>query len=103
MPFLEVTQCPVALKQRRFPLKEGANTLGREKGCDIEIPDPRISGRHVVVMLRGDQVEIVDQNSTNGVFIFDNNKKRWEKRDAYELNNGDQIKIGRTVLHFMTS
>jgi|GEM_PF-2512624 len=69
MPFLEITQCPATLKQRRFPLKEGANSIGREKGCDIEIPDPRISSRHVLVLLAGDQVEVVDQNSTNGTWL----------------------------------
>src|SRR5690606_29080236 len=37
--------------------------------CDIEIPDPRVSSRHALIMVEGDKVEFVDQNSTNGVYI----------------------------------
>jgi adenylate cyclase len=99
MPFLEVTQCPVALKQRRFPLKEGANTVGREKGCDIEIPDPRISGRHITVFLSGDQVEIVDQNSTNGTWVngVRIRKAQWENGVTIALG-GTEIKLDFPVL-----
>jgi adenylate cyclase len=92
MPFVEVLQCPVTLKQRRFPLKEGANVVGREKGCDIEIPDPRISSRHLTVHLNGNQVEIVDQNSTNGTWLggVRIRKANWE--------SGSQIVLGGTEL-----
>jgi adenylate cyclase len=99
MPFLEITQCPVALKQRRFPLKEGVNVLGREKGCDIEIPDPRISGRHLMVILNGDQVEVVDQNSTNGTWVngVRIRKANWESGGIIILG-GSEIKLDFPVL-----
>ncbi len=80
-----------------------ADTLiGRDTTNDIVIDDTAMSNTHA--RIRGDNGRffIYDQNSTNGVFIFDTAANRWEKRDGYELQNGDQIKIGRTVLHFMT-
>lgn len=81
-----------------------ADTLiGRETSNDIVLDDTAMSNVHVRIRSENDRFFVFDQNSTNGVFIFDNAKQRWEKRDAYELNNGDQIKVGRTVLHFMTS
>ncbi len=69
MPLIEVINCPVPLKTNRFPLREGANVLGRDKECDVEIPDPRISSKHCIIMVEGDKVEFIDQNSTNGIFM----------------------------------
>ncbi len=53
---------------RKIPLRAGRMLLGRE-GCDIEIPDPRISAHHCWVQLENDQVEVMDNHSTNGTFI----------------------------------
>lgn len=99
MPFLEVTQCPVALKQKRFPLKEGVNMIGREKGCDIEIPDPRISGRHLMVILNGDQVEVMDQNSTNGTWLggVRIRKANWESGSLLAIGSSE-LKLDFPVL-----
>lgn len=79
MPQIEVIATPVTLKSTVFPLKQGANLLGREKGCDIEIPDPRISARHCIIMVEGETVEFIDQNSTNGILLNDvrTRKARW--------------------------
>ncbi len=71
MLFIEVVSSPANLTTHRFFLREGANVLGREKGCDIEIPDPRISSKHAIIMVQGDSVEFLDQNSTNGIYIDD--------------------------------
>lgn len=79
MPQIEIIATPATLKATTFPLKQGANLLGREKGCDIEIPDPRISARHCILMVEGETVEFIDQNSTNGI-LLDNvrtRKARW--------------------------
>jgi adenylate cyclase len=79
LPQIEVVATPVSLKSTVFALKQGANLLGREKGCDIEIPDPRISARHCIIMVEGDVVEFIDQNSTNGILLNDvrTRKARW--------------------------
>ena len=76
MPLIEVINCPVPLKTNRFHLKEGPNVLGRDKSCDIEIPDPRISSKHCIILVTGDKVEFIDQNSSNGIFVGDQRSRK---------------------------
>ena len=76
MPLIEVINCPVPLKTNRFHLKEGPNVLGRDKSCDIEIPDPRISSKHCIILVAGDKVEYIDQNSSNGIFVGDQRSRK---------------------------
>lgn len=78
MPLIEVISSPANLASNRFPLKEGPNVLGRDKGCDIEIPDPRISSRHAIIMVTGNRVEFIDQNSTNGIYLNDQRLRKGE-------------------------
>jgi hypothetical protein len=81
-----------------------ADTLiGRDTTNDIVIDDTAMSNVHARIRSDNGRFFVYDQNSTNGVFIFDTAANRWEKRDGYELQNGDQIKVGRTVLHFTTA
>jgi adenylate cyclase len=95
MPLIEVINCPVPLKANRFPLKEGPNVLGRDKGCDVEIPDPRISSKHCIILVTGDKVEFIDQNSTNGIFM---NDQRTRKGD---WNSGTTVFMGSTEMRLV--
>lgn len=81
----------------------GDTTIGRETTNDIVLDDTAMSNLHVRIKNEHGRFILYDQNSTNGVFIFNNSTNRWDKQDIYELNNEDQIKLGRTVLHFMTA
>jgi adenylate cyclase len=89
MPFIEIISSPANLTTNRFPLKEGVNVLGREKGCDIEIPDPRISSKHCIIMVQGPEVEFIDQNSTNGVYVDDQRlrKGKWAEGATVFMGN----------------
>ncbi len=89
MPLIEVISCPVALKTNSFPLKEGANLIGREKGCDIEIPDPRISSKHAVILLENGRIEFLDQNSTNGIYMNEQRMRKGEWPDGATLFMGN--------------
>ena len=81
-----------------------ADTLiGRDTTNDIVIDDTAMSNVHARIRSDNGRFFLYDQKSTNGVFVFDTAANRWEKRDGYELQNGDQIKVGRTVLHFTTA
>ena len=81
-----------------------ADTLiGRDTTNDIVIDDTAMSNIHARIRSENGRFFVYDQGSTNGVFVFDAAANRWEKRDGYELQNGDQIKVGRTVLHFTTA
>jgi pSer/pThr/pTyr-binding forkhead associated (FHA) protein len=43
--------------------------VGRDPGCDICIPDGRVSGRHASVTLGPNGISIVDLGSSNGTFL----------------------------------
>jgi pSer/pThr/pTyr-binding forkhead associated (FHA) protein len=96
MPYIEIISSPANLKTNRIPLQEGANVLGREKGCDIEITDPRISSKHAIIMVQGQEVEILDQNSTNGIYLNDQRVRKAKWAD------GATVFIGNTELRLKT-
>ena len=61
------------------------------------INDPNASRRHAEIRRHGNDVVVVDLNSTNGTRV---NGATVHERT---LNDGDQIVIGTTVLRFETS
>jgi hypothetical protein len=84
-----------------FRLSENTS-IGRDAGNDVIIDDTSMSGQHARVKLEdGNHFMLYDLASTNGVFAYDAEKGDWERVYRYELTDGRQIKLGRTVLHFM--
>jgi adenylate cyclase len=67
--FLEVLRSPASFPNAVIPLRLGRTLVGRDVGCDLRIPDPRVSSRHCLIEISGDHVEISDLHSTNGTFI----------------------------------
>ena len=72
-------------------------TIGRLPESTIVINDPNASRRHAEVRRVGNDVVVVDLNSTNGTRV--NGATVSERM----LADGDQIVIGTTVLRFETS
>jgi adenylate cyclase len=100
MPYIEIISSPANLKTNRFALKEGPNVLGRDKGCDIEIADPRISSKHAVILVQGQEVEFIDQNSTNGIYLDDQRvrKGKWAEGATVFMGNTEmRLKPGTAV------
>jgi len=63
--------------------------IGREKDCDIVIPERQVSRYHAKLILKDDStVDLQDLGSKNGTFI---NEERITK--AKKINDGDLIKI----------
>ncbi len=79
-----------------FAISKSVTRIGRNRKNDIVLEDGAVSKRHaeIVVDVKG-TARIIDQNSRNGVKV---NGVRVRERD---LDNGDQIAIGKTVLHFV--
>ena len=75
------------------PLHDGF-TIGRVAGCDLVIDDGKASRRHARLVIAGGVVEIEDLGSSNGTLL---NDKPVQKR---MLRDGDEVKIGKTVLVF---
>ena len=76
-------------------LNEGELTIGRDRNCDIAIDNAGVSSRHAIIEKRGSSFIIIDNNSTNGVFV--NNKKI----KLHTLKYWDEIQIYNYVLQFM--
>ena len=78
-----------------FPLEHERITIGRSPDCEIFLDDVTVSRKHAVITKNGDDFRIEDEGSLNGTFV---NKKRVE---AAELENGDELQIGKYKLSFL--
>ena len=73
---------------RSFPLPVGTSVLGRDRSCDIRLSDALVSKRHAKVNVT-DMVEIIDDNSANGVQVAGEYVQRVVVRPADEIRIGD--------------
>jgi predicted RNA-binding Zn-ribbon protein involved in translation (DUF1610 family) len=80
---------------RVVSIADGWTRIGRSMSADIRFDDPTVSRRHAMIHRDRDIVRILDDRSLNGVFV------NGERVDLRELNDGDQLMIGRFVLYFM--
>ena len=53
----------------RYTLEDGNYLIGRGASCALQLPEPEVSERHALLMLRGRKARIEDLRSANGTFI----------------------------------
>ncbi len=82
---------------RRVQLGEEPVTLGRSPDANIVVTDPRSSRRHAEIRPAGHGFVITDLNSMNGTVV--NGVPIREQ----PLTDGDEIRVGTTVLRFEES
>lgn len=80
-----------------------AVSIGRAVDNDIAINDTSLSSHHARIQIENGRFYIHDLNSTNGIYIMQTGQTRWQKETQYELQDGDEIKIGRAIVRFTTS
>jgi hypothetical protein len=78
------------------PLQDGWNRLGRSLAAHIRFDDPTVSRRHALVHCEEGEARVLDDRSLNGVFL------NGERVEWSELNDGDEIAIGRFHLYFIS-
>jgi predicted component of type VI protein secretion system len=93
MPYIRIYLNDVLTDQ--VELKDDAFFIGRDSNNSIVIDNAGVSSYHAVIEKEGDSYYIIDNNSTNGVFV--NGKKI--TRQALEY--WDEIQIYNYVLKFM--
>jgi diguanylate cyclase (GGDEF)-like protein len=96
---LVVIHTPVhAQLGRRYVLDRDSLTIGRGISNDIVLPSDCVSRQHVRIERRANVIYSVDLASTNGTYINDGPKPVNEHR----LTPGDQVKVGDTILKFLS-
>lgn len=73
------------------PLPVGSSDIGRSTECDVRLNDPTVSGVHARINV-GDDVEVVDRRSANGVIVGGQRVSRGR------IRAGDTIELGATTL-----
>ena len=77
-------------------LQEGWTRVGRSLSAHIRFDDPTVSRRHALIHRQDGTVRILDDRSLNGVFV------NGARVDMRELDEGDEIAVGRFRLHFIS-
>ena len=74
-----------------IPVSKAVTIIGRKEECDIRIPLPEVSRKHVELHLSDVSLKVKDRSSANGTYV--NNKKVSEER----LTAGDHLIVGPVV------
>ena len=81
---------------KRLQLGTAPFAIGRSSKNDLFIDQESVSRNHARITFDGTQYWVADQHSTNGTFVND------EPVREQRLRDGDQVRIGRSILKFMT-
>ena len=82
-----------------FKIYEGRNMIGRSMECNISINDNMVSSEHALLLFRAGKYSITDRQSTHGTFVND----RDIDLEPFYLQDGDEIRMGKTILKFKSS
>jgi diguanylate cyclase (GGDEF)-like protein len=82
---------------RRFELSTQEVSIGRADNCTICVNTDQVSRRHATVQHILGRYYVVDMRSTNGTFVNE------QKVDRAKLLDGDQIRVGKTVIKYTES
>lgn len=94
MPILEVRLNSTS-RPRRIRLDEPAIHIGRAPDNDVVVRDKTVSRRHLEIQYDGTAAHLRDLGSTFGTTV------NGDKTEACTLRNGDEIRIGNSVLTFI--
>jgi two-component system, cell cycle response regulator len=81
---------------KKYNLESPTMIIGRSSKCDVQIDQESVSRNHCKLINTGKSVMIRDLGSTNGTYVND------VPIDEHVLRDGDLIKIGRSILKFLT-
>ncbi|MCA9061027.1 MAG: GGDEF domain-containing protein [Planctomycetaceae bacterium] len=88
---------PAVADAQLVRLQRPATLIGRDPACDIVLDQTAVSRRHAAVEQCDTGYRVRDLNSTNGTFLDD------QLIREEHLQGGELIRIGGTILKFMSS
>lgn len=83
---------------KRFVLDRTITTIGRGQDNDVVLASDCVSRKHVRIERQGDELTLIDLNSTNGTYINAVQKVR----TAHRLRCGDQVIVGDTIFKYLS-
>jgi pSer/pThr/pTyr-binding forkhead associated (FHA) protein len=81
---------------RVVPLQDGWTRVGRSLSAHLRFDDPTVSRRHALLYRDDEGARVLDDRSLNGVF------RNGERVELAELEDGDEVAIGRYRLYFLS-
>lgn len=81
---------------RKHVLDREQTLIGRSSKTDIQVDQESVSRSHARVTASSEHFVLTDLGSTNGTYVND------QAVDQRELEDGDLIKIGRTIFKFLS-
>ncbi len=98
-PSLDASGCLIVIYGedlgRRIPITTDPIIIGRSAKCEIQVDQESVSRNHCRIRYDGQSFIVRDLGSTNGTYVND------ELIDEVTLGDGDQLKVGRTILKFI--
>jgi len=82
---------------KRIPLTDDELSIGRSSTTKLQLDIDNVSRNHATIVMTPLGHVLKDLGSTNGTFVND------RKITEHRLRDGDQIRIGRAILKFLTS
>jgi pSer/pThr/pTyr-binding forkhead associated (FHA) protein len=82
---------------RTFIVPNARITIGRSPSSDIFVSDPSVSMTCAMIEADSRNVYLVDLHTRNGIFL---NSERVPSGDKVQLQPGDTISVGTTILIF---
>jgi|GEM_PF-6557965 len=79
---------------QRISIQDTELVVGRSRVCDIQFPDPKVSRQHAMIRLYRGNYFIQDMESSRGTLVNS------QPIQTHLLKQGDQIRLGDTVLVF---
>ena len=81
---------------KRYVLERETLTIGRGQENVVVLDNDSVSRRHCRIERRGGAWCVIDLDSTNGTYVND------ELVKDYPLRRGDQVKIGDTIMKYLS-
>ena len=81
----------------KHALKAGEMVIGRSSQAQLQIDHESVSRRHARIVLTESGVLLADLGSTNGTYVND------EPIQERTLAHGDLLKVGRTILKYLST